>query len=261
MAWLVLDTTPAMLRPRWEGSWKTSIPITSKFPNFGLSLHPHSWPPSLQFICAKSLGSKLELRKYYCYLKCHFLHHGGRLLLVGERPVVDDLTGHWQVYVAQLLDGGVAVVSGSWHDHHHDLNFRLNVLPQALQVGLRPVVGKDLHVRSGHFHPHLRCQLGHVGGETAGNVLVLVDVEDGPLLQVNGHQHVVVGGLPPPVRLAVDADGRVLAEQQLLCGQVSSLQLNTIRGKLEVPVEEDGARLGGVVHVLGELLESLQRLR
>ena len=69
----------------------------------------------------------------------------------------------------------------------------------------------------------------------------------------------VVGGLPPPVGLRVDGDGGVLAEQQLLCGELSSVQLNALWSQPKVPVEEDGAGLRRVVHVLDKLLESLSR--
>ena len=104
-------------------------------------------------------------------------------------------------------------------------------------------------------------QLGHEVGEALGNIFVLVDEDYGPLLEFHGHQHVVVGRLPAPVSLGVDSDGGVLAEEQLLCCEQSSVQLDALRSQSEVPVEEFGAGLGRVVHVLDELLQGLERVK
>ena len=75
-------------------------------------------------------------------LQGHLLHHGVRLLLVGESLVVDDLTGDGHLHAAELLHRGVPVVSGSGHDHHHHLHVWLDDLPEGVEVGLRPVIGE-----------------------------------------------------------------------------------------------------------------------
>ena len=55
--------------------------------------------------------------------------------------------------------------------------------------------------------------LGHQVEEALCHVSVLLDVDNGPLLEVHRHQHVVVGGLSSPVGLGVDGDGDILAQQ------------------------------------------------
>ena len=71
---------------------------------------------------------------------------------------------------------------------------------------------------------------------------------------------VVVGRLPTPVSLGIDGDSGVLSQQQFLGRELSSLQLDALRSQLQVPVEEDGAGLGRVVHILDELLKSLDNI-
>ena len=165
-------------------------------------------------------------------LQRHLLDHGGHFLLVGDGLEVDDLTGDWLLHTAELLDGGVPVVPGGGHDGHHHLHVGVDGIPDRLQVGLGPVVGQGLHVRLGHLHTHLWCQLGDQRHEALSDGLVLRDVDKDPLLKIYGGQHLVAGSLPAPVGLGVYGEGETLPQQQLLGVDDPPGQLNTSRGQL-----------------------------
>ena len=191
-------------------------------------------------------------------LQCHLLDHGRHFLLVGDGLEVDDLTRDWLLHAAELLDGGVPVVSGSGHDGYHHLHVGVDGIPDSLQVCLCPIVGQGLHVRLSHLHSHLRSQLGDQRHETLSDGLVLGDVHEDPLLKVNGGQHLVAGGLPAPVGLGVHGEGEPLPQQQLLGINNPSGQLNTTRSQLQSPIKQNGGGFRRIIDIVNEFLQCLK---